>query len=116
MKNYLKHEAVLCAGCFLCAVTCTAGSATLLADGSVAGPLAVNGAADLSKGGVVSLAGDVAKLAPGDWPLLTASPLAADAAAWTCEPPSRMLSCRVVVSGNSLVLRVLPRGTIIMFR
>ena len=89
------------------------GSAT---DGSVAGPLAVNGAADLSKGGVVSLAGDVAKLAPGEWPLLTASPLAADAAAWTCEPPSRMLSCRVAVSGNSLVLRVLPRGTIIMFR
>ncbi len=90
--------------------------AEVAADGSVAGPLAVNGAADLSKGGVVSLAGDVAKLAPGDWPLLTASPLAADAAAWTCESPSRMLSCRVVVSGNSLVLRVLPRGTIIMFR
>lgn len=90
--------------------------AEVQADGTVAGPLAVNGAADLSKGGVVSLAGDVAKLAPGDWPLLTASPLAADAAAWTCEPPSRMLSCRVMVSGNSLVLRVLPRGTIIMFR
>jgi len=48
--------------------------------------------------------------------LAKARELAADAAAWTCEPPSRMLSCRVMVSGNSLVLRVLPRGTIIMFR
>ena len=85
------------------------GSAT---DGSVAGPLAVNGALDLSKGGSVAFTGAMESLQPGHYPLVTATDLDFGGE-WACASPR---VSRTAVSGNTVTLVVASRGTILLFR
>lgn len=90
-------------------------TAVVREDGTVEGPLTVTGAADLSQGGSVALAGSTAKLAVGSYPLLAASPLALGGS-WTCESPRRDLKLSLVKSGDQAVLRVMACGTLLLFR
>ena len=89
--------------------------AEVAADGTVAGPLAVNGTADLSKGGAVSFTGVTESLEPGIYPLLMATELDFGGE-WTCASPrvSRVTFLRV--ADNTVTLVVASRGTIILFR
>ena len=89
--------------------------AEVAADGTVAGPLAVNGTADLSKGGAVTFTGATESLEPGSYPLLTATELDFDGE-WTCASPRVSRTAFLRVSGNTVTLVVASRGTIIMFR
>lgn len=89
-------------------------TAVVGADGTVAG-LVVNGEADLSAGGEVTFAGDVAKLCPGRYALVTAAS-AKFGEEWTCVPPSRSLSTTVRCVDNTLILNVAACGTMILFR
>ena len=88
------------------------GSAT---DGSVAGPLAVNGALDLSKGGSVAFTGATESLQPGHYPLVTATDLDFGGE-WTCASPRVSRTAFLRVSGNTVTLVVASRGTILLFR
>jgi hypothetical protein len=85
------------------------------ADGTVAGPLAVNGVADLSKGGAVAFTGATESLEPGSYPLLTATELDFRGE-WTCASPRVSRVTLLRVSGNTVTLVVASRGTIILFR
>ena len=84
-------------------------------DGTVAGPLAVNGALDLSKGGAVTFTGATANLQPGRYPLVTATPLSFGGE-WTCASPRISRVAFLQTSGNTLTLVVASRGTILLFR
>ena len=90
-------------------------TAEVRADGTIAGPLTVTGAANLSKGGEVELAGAVEKLAVGSYPLVAASPLTLGGV-WTCASPRRDLKVSLVKSGDAAVLRVMACGTLLLFR
>ena len=83
-------------------------------DGTVA-ELTVNGVADLTAGGEVTFAGEVAKLLPGNYALLTAAPLLSGGT-WMCASPSRSLSTSVRVVGDSVMLNVSATGTTLILR
>ena len=89
--------------------------AEVQADGTVAGALAVNGTADLSKGGTVAFTGATENLQPGNYPLLTATDLDFGGE-WTCASPRVSRIAFLRVSGNTVTLVVASRGTIILFR
>ncbi len=63
----------------------------------------------------VTFAGEVAKLLPGRYALLTAAPLLSGGT-WTCVSPSRSLSTSVRVAGDSVMLNVSATGTLLILR
>ena len=86
-------------------------------DGSIP-CLSVTGAADFSAGGTVRLRGNPRHLAAGDYDLVSAGRLRIDVANWTLELAkgggSKDFLLRVF--GGRLVLRVLPRGLMVIVR
>lgn len=89
--------------------------AEVAADGTVSGPLTINGALDATQGGTVVLTGAVNALKPGRYVLVTADDLAFGGT-WTCDLARRDLKAGLVRDGNRLVLRVFAACTQIIFR
>ena len=79
------------------------------------GTLMATGSLDLSRGGNVTFAGEVASLVPGVYTLISADNLSFGGT-WTCSLsiPSRSASLRR--SGDDLILNVSARGTLVIFR
>lgn len=89
--------------------------ANVAADGTVSGPLAIDGALDATQGGTVALAGAVNALKPGRYVLATASKVSL-AGTWTCDLARRDLKAALVQDGDAVVLRVLAATTLLIFR
>ena len=94
----------------------TGGGLTAVVDesGAVEG-LAVNGAVDLTAGGEVVFTGQVDRLRPGRYALVTATSLAFGGE-WTCESPSKSLSTSLRASGDTVYLNVATVGTMLLFK
>lgn len=99
-------------------VKLTAGAelfAVINDDGTIT-PAAITGDVDLSAGGTVHLVGDTAKLAKGDYTLLT---VAGDVVRgeWTCDAMFAK-ACKTVVrfEGHALKLGLLDSATVLIFR
>jgi hypothetical protein len=84
-------------------------------DGTIA-PLVVTGAFDLSAGGVVELVGATAKLAAGDYPVVSASSIVGTSAGWTCECANERYRYLVRVSGGNLIVSVVAPGTVLIMK
>jgi hypothetical protein len=90
-------------------------TAVVAADGTIA-PLSVTGGLDVTGGGVVTLVGDVERLAAGDHVLAHAASITGTSAGWTCVCANEHLRYAVRVRGGDLVVIALWPGTVIMFR
>ena len=79
--------------------------------------LTVNGALLLAASGTVSVTVGAGSTASGEYPLLTASALAGGLDGWTKAITNESrFSVALVKRGNALYLRLLPKGTILLFR
>ena len=79
--------------------------------------LTVDGTLTLAPVGTVSVTVGTDATAPGEYPLLTATTLVGGLDGWakTISNGSK-LSVALVVRGNVLYLRLIPRGTLLFFR
>lgn len=94
----------------------TAADATFAVDATEGVPcLAVDGVLDLSAGGMLAIDGLGEALADDLYPIATAEDLVFSAENWTV-PSMKGRSLRLVVSGNTLSLRVTRNGTYLIFR
>lgn len=89
--------------------------AAVAADGTVSGPLVVDGALNATQGGTIVLTGAVNALKPGRYPLATASSVSLGGT-WTCDLARKDLKATLVQEGDDVVLRVLAATTLIIFR
>ena len=79
--------------------------------------LAVEGALALAAAGTVSVTVGAGATASGEYPLLTATALDGGLDDWTKAITNESrFSAALVRRGNALYLRLLPRGTILVFR
>ena len=67
-------------------------------------------------GGVVTLVGDVERLAAGDHVLAHAASITGTSSGWTCTCANDHLRYSVHVRGGDLVVTALCPSTVIMFR
>ena len=80
--------------------------------------LAVNGTLTLAAAGTVSVTVGAGATEPGDYPLLTATSLAGgDLGNWTKSVSNdSKLGATLAVQGNSICLRLTPKGTVLILR
>ena len=90
-------------------------TAVVAEDGTIA-PLSVTGGLDVTGGGVVTLVGDVERLAVGDHVLAHAASITGTSSGWTCTCANDHLRYSVHVRGGNLVVTALCPSTVIMFR
>ena len=83
-------------------------------DGAV-GTLTASGSLDLSRGGSVAFAGEVARLAPGLYPVLTATELSFGGT-WECSSPLATRTVTLRRAGNVVYLNVCACGTLLIMR
>ncbi len=87
-------------------------------DARTYGQLTVNGTLTLAAAGTVSVTVGAGAKEPGDYPLLTATSLAGgDLGNWTKSVSNdSKLGATLVVQGNTIYLRLTPRGTVLILR
>ena len=79
------------------------------------GTLTTTGSLDLSRGGSVVFTGEVARLEPGVYTLVSAERLSFGGT-WTCPLPMPSRTATLRRSGDDLILNVCARGTLVIFR
>ena len=86
-------------------------------DARTYGQLTVNGTLTLAAAGTVSVTVGAGATEPGDYPLLTATSLVGGLANWTQSIDNDSnLAPMLVTEGNTLYLRLTPKGTVLIFR
>ena len=95
-----------------------AGGGSLVAvvdETGAVGTLTATGSLDLSRGGSVVFTGEVARIEPGVYTLVSAERLSFGGT-WTCPLPMPSRTATLRRSGDDLILNVCARGTLVIFR